>query len=321
MKKLELPDEFATNYINSLEKTRNDFFLTQASFNKPYTLYYFNNGKFEFVRKQKSKFNSDNLVVEQHFATSKDGAKVPYFQVSKKGIKRDGNNPTEVYAYGGFQHSQLPFYSGTLGKHWLEKGGVFVLANIRGGSEYGTKWHKQALKENRQNAFNDFYAVAEDLIARKVSSPKKLAVRGGSNGGLLTAVAMTQRPDLYNAVISAVPLTDMERFHKLLAGHSWVGEYGNPDNEEERKYLLEYSPFHQLRKNEDYPIPFVFTSTLDDRVHPGHARKFVAKMKDLGHPVIYYENTEGGHAGSSNYKQRASIKAMQYLYLYERLGM
>lgn len=321
LEKLKLPDSFARSYIKSISNNRDDFFITQASFTKPYTLYYFKDGKFNFVRKQKSKFNDKDLKVEQYFAKSKDGTLVPYFQVSKKNIKLDGNNPTEVYAYGGFQHAKLPFYSGSLGKHWLEKGGVFVLANIRGGSEYGVRWHKDALKEKRQNAFNDFYAVAEDLIKRKVSSPKKLAARGGSNGGLLTAVAMTQRPDLYNAIVSAVPLTDMERFHKLLAGHSWVGEYGDPEKEEEKNYLLKYSPYHQLEKEQDYPIPFVFTSTLDDRVHPGHARKFVAKMKDLGHDVIYYENTEGGHAGSSNYNQRASIKAMQYLYLYERLGM
>lgn len=321
MSRVELPDELNTNYLFSNSNFRSDFFLVQSSFLKPETLYYFDGKKFSEVFRQKSYFDESQFQMEQFFTTSKDGERVPYFQVSKKGLKLDGTNPTVIYGYGGFRHSQLPYYSKSLGKYWLEQGGVYVLSNIRGGAEYGVRWHKSSLKEKRQNSYNDLYAIAEDLISRKVTSPNHLGVKGGSNGGLLTTVALTQRPDLFNGVISQVPLTDMERFHKLLAGHSWVGEYGDPEKKEELDFLLKYSPFHNLKKKRDYPTPFVWTSTLDDRVHPGHARKFVAKMKDLGHEVYYYENTEGGHAGASNFEQRARIIALEYIYLYQRLGI
>jgi prolyl oligopeptidase len=213
----------------------------------------------------------------------------------------------------------LPFYSGTFGTSWLENGGVFVLANIRGGGEYGPKWHQAGLKEKRQNVFDDFYAVAEDVISKKISSPEHLGCMGGSNGGLLVGVAFTQRPDLYNAVVCQVPLLDMQRYNKLLAGASWMGEYGNPDIPEEWDYLKKYSPYHNLKKDMDYPEVFFYTSTRDDRVHPGHARKMAAKMIDMGDPILYYENTEGGHAGSSTNEQSAKSSAMTFSYLLMKL--
>jgi prolyl oligopeptidase len=234
-------------------------------------------------------------------------------------LEYNGNNPTLLYAYGGFEISSRPSYSGVIGNAWLENGGVYVLANIRGGGEYGPKWHQAGLKEKRQNVYNDFHAVAEDLIKRKITSSKHLGISGGSNGGLLVGVAFTQRPELYNAVVCAVPLLDMKRYNKLLAGASWMGEYGNPDKPEEWEFISKYSPFQNLKKNTKYPEVFFHTSTRDDRVHPAHARKMVAKMIDMGYPVYYYENTEGGHAGSSTNDQRAKIAAMQYSYLLMKL--
>jgi prolyl oligopeptidase len=320
-----VPDPDSKVSIYSYDDERDDFFLIQEGFLRPESLYYFSpkKKKFEFLKEGKKYFNADNLKVEQHFATSKDGTKVPYFQVSKKDLKLDGSHPTLQYGYGGFNHSMLPFYSKVQGRYWLEKGGVYVLTNIRGGDEYGPRWHQSALKLNRHKSYEDFFAISEDLIARKVTSPKKLAIMGGSNGGLLMGVAFTQRPELYASVICNVPLLDMERYHKLLAGHLWIGEYGSVDQKEMRDYLLSYSPYHNVKslKKTRYPEIFFYTSTLDDRVHPGHARKMVAKMEDLGHKVYYYENMEGGHAGASNNKHVAKKLAMQYSFLYLTLGL
>ena len=244
---------------------------------------------------------------------------VPYFVVHAKNMVFDGSNPTLISAYGGFESSSLPFYSASYGANLLDNGFVFVLANIRGGGEYGPKWHQAGLKEKRQNVYNDFHSVAEDLIAKKITSPKHLGIRGGSNGGLLVGVAFTQRPDLYNAVICAVPLLDMKRYNKLLAGASWMGEYGNPDKPEEWAFIKKYSPYHNLKPNTKYPEVFFYTSTRDDRVHPGHARKMAAKMKDMGYSFYYYENTEGGHAGSSTNEQSAKSTAMTFSYLIMKL--
>ena len=234
-------------------------------------------------------------------------------------MPRDGSNPTLMGAYGGFEVSRLPFYSGIVGNSWLELGGVYVQANIRGGGEFGPAWHQAGLKENRQRVFDDLHAVAEDLIARGITSGRRLGIQGGSNGGLLVGVAFTQRPDLYNAVLCQVPLLDMQRYNKLLAGASWMGEYGNPDIPEEWEYIKKYSPYHNLKENQDYPLVFFTTSTRDDRVHPGHARKMVAKMTDMGYKVYYYENMEGGHAGASTNEQRAMTSAINYVYLYMKL--
>lgn len=213
-----------------------------------------------------------------------------------------------------------PSYSATRGKAWLSDGGVFILANIRGGGEFGPRWHQSALKENRQRAYDDFIAVAEDVIDRKVTSPPHLGIMGGSNGGLLVGAAFTQRPDLFNAVVCQVPLLDMKRYNKLLAGASWMAEYGNPDIEEEWEYIKKYSPYHNVSKPTAYPEVLFVTSTRDDRVHPAHARKMAAKMLDMGHPVYYYENTEGGHAAATNNKQRAYMSALSYAYLWKKLA-
>nr|WP_315467594.1 prolyl oligopeptidase family serine peptidase [uncultured Undibacterium sp.] len=274
----------------------------------------------ELLKSAPSFFDASPYQAVQKFATSKDGSKVPYFMVHKKDIKLDGSNPTLLYAYGGFQVSLTPSYSGGIGKAWLEKGGVYVVANIRGGGEYGPRWHQAALKQNRQRAYDDFAAVAEDLIASKITSAKHLGAMGGSNGGLLAGVALTQRPELFNAVVSQVPLLDMQRYNKLLAGASWMGEYGNPDVPAEWEYIKQYSPYHNVKAEVKYPNVLFITSTRDDRVHPGHARKMAAKMLDQGHQnVWYYENIEGGHGGAANNAQRADMSAITYSFLWNML--
>lgn len=267
------------------------------------------------------RFISKGMVAEQFEATGKDGTKIPYFVVRKSKTVMDGRNPTLLYGYGGFEISMTPAYLETIGKLWLEDGGVYVLANIRGGGEFGPAWHQAALRENRQRAFDDFAAVAEDVISRKITSPKHLGIRGGSNGGLLTGTSFVQRPDLFNAVLVEVPLLDMLRYHKLLAGASWMEEYGNPDDETMREAILKYSPYQNVKKDVSYPEVFFLTSTADDRVHPGHARKMVAKMIDQGHKIFYYENTEGGHGGSANIEQRILWNSLEYTYLWRKLSL
>ncbi|MFC0349545.1 prolyl oligopeptidase family serine peptidase [Undibacterium danionis] len=274
----------------------------------------------ELLKSAPSFFDASPYQTVQRFATSKDGSKIPYFMVHRKDIKLDGNNPTLLYGYGGFQVSLTPSYSGGIGKAWLEKGGVYVVANIRGGGEYGPRWHQAALKQNRQRAYDDFAAVAEDLISSKITTPKHLGAMGGSNGGLLAGVALTQRPDLFNAVVSQVPLLDMQRYNKLLAGASWMGEYGNPDVPAEWDYIKQYSPYHNVKAEVKYPNVLFITSTRDDRVHPGHARKMAAKMLEQGHQnVWYYENIEGGHGGAANNAQRADMSAITYSFLWNML--
>lgn len=265
-------------------------------------------------------FDASNMVSEQKFATSKDGTQVPYFIVRSKDTEMDGQNPTLLYGYGGFEISMNPAYSATRGKLWLENGGVYVLANIRGGGEYGPNWHQAGLKTERQRIYDDFIAVAEDLIDAGITSPDHLGVEGGSNGGLLTGVMTTQRPDLFNAAIIAVPLLDMQRFHLLLAGASWMGEYGNPEDPVEGAFLRQISPYHNLRADVDYPEVFLITSTKDDRVHPGHARKFAQRMEDQGHDFLYYENIDGGHSAAANLKETANRLALQHVYLLQKLS-
>ncbi len=272
------------------------------------------------VQSLPARFDASDMVTEQHFATSSDGTKVPYFIVKHADTPMDGSTPTLLYGYGGFEISMTPSYLGGVNKLWLESGGAYVLTNIRGGGEYGPKWHQSVLKENRQLAYDDFIAIAEDIIAAKLTTAAKLGIRGGSNGGLLMGVMTTQRPDLFKAVITAVPLLDMLRYHKLLAGASWVGEYGNPDIAEERAYIAKYSPYQNLKADGTYPEVFYYTSTKDDRVHPGHARKMTAKTMAQGHAVLYYENTEGGHSAAANLKQRAYTDALQVVYLMQKLS-
>ncbi|MDC8830056.1 prolyl oligopeptidase family serine peptidase [Alteromonas gilva] len=277
------------------------------------------NGEIKTLKRLPGWFNDDDLVVEQKETKSKDGTLIPFFVIHKKGIKHDGKTPTLMYGYGGFQISMRPNYSGLRGKLWLERGGAFVLANIRGGGEFGPKWHQAGLKTNRQVIYDDFIAVGEWLIDHKLTSPQHLGIQGGSNGGLLMGVMLTQRPDLWNAVIVQVPLLDMLRFHLLLAGASWVGEYGSPDVPEERAWLEKMSPYHNFDADVDYPEPFFVTSTKDDRVHPGHARKMAKLFEATGKPFLYYENIDGGHSAAANQQESAKRAALEFTYLTEKL--
>jgi prolyl oligopeptidase len=313
--------ELGTIRTGSTDDNSDDFFYYYTNFLNPSTLYYANakTNDHRTLQSLPEFFDGSKYKVWQQEAKSKDGTMIPYFVVGPKEMKMDGTNPTLLYAYGGFESSSLPFYSATWGTAWLENGGTFVLANIRGGGEFGPAWHQAGLKEKRQNVYNDFHAVAEDLMTRKITNSDHLGIMGGSNGGLLVGVAFTQRPDLYNAVVCAVPLLDMKRYNKLLAGASWMGEYGNPDIPEEWEYISKYSPYHNVSKDTDYPEVFFTTSTRDDRVHPGHARKMAAKMSEMGHKVYYFENTEGGHAGSSTNDQRAKTAALEFSYLLMKL--
>ncbi len=319
-KKVATPD-FGTISPISSDEYSDEYYFDFQNFLTPPSLFHADASTTtcQVVKSRAAFFDGSKYKVEQFKMRSKDGAMVPYFVISSRKIKLDGNNPTLLYGYGGFEVSLQPSYSGIIGKEWLEQGGVYVLANIRGGGEFGPKWHQAGLKEKRQNVYNDFHGIAEDLIKRKITSPAHLGILGGSNGGLLVGVAFTQRPDLYNAVICAVPLLDMKRYNHLLAGASWMGEYGDPDIPAEWEYIKKYSPYHNLKENTKYPEVYFTTSTRDDRVHPGHARKMVAKMSDMGYKVYYFENTEGGHAGSSTNDQRAKAAALQYTYLLMKL--
>jgi len=263
-------------------------------------------------------FDADGMSVVQHEARSADGTMVPYFVMTPKGFEANGQNPTMLYGYGGFEVSMLPRYQASTGKAWVERGGVYVLANIRGGGEFGPKWHQAALQEKRQRCFDDFIAVAEDLIARRITSPEHLGIAGGSNGGLLVGACMVQRPELFEAVVCQVPLLDMKRYNKLLAGASWMAEYGNPDTDD-WEFMKAWSPYQNVDPDASYPKAFFGTSTRDDRVHPGHARKMVKLLTDLGKPMYYYENTEGGHGMASNQNQRAYMWALTYAYLWKTL--
>lgn len=263
-------------------------------------------------------FDASGLTTVQRFATSADGTKVPYFLVSKEGAPKDGSTPTLLYGYGGFEISLTPGYSAGVGAAWLEKGYNYVVANIRGGGEYGPRWHQAALKEKRDKAYEDFEAVAKDLIAQGYTSAGRLGCQGGSNGGLLTGNMLVRSPELFGAIVCQVPLLDMRRFHKLLAGASWMGEYGNP--EEAWEAMQRYSPYHNLREGVSYPPILFTTSTRDDRVHPGHARKMVRKMLDLGLSPYYYENIEGGHGGAADNKQRAFMSTLAYEFLEQALS-
>ncbi len=260
-------------------------------------------------------FDASGMKVEQHEAVSKDGTRIPYFQIGRADLPADGSTPTLLYGYGGFEIPLLPGYSPASGVAWLEKGHGYVIANIRGGGEFGPRWHQAALKEKRHRAYEDFAAVAEDLIARKVTSPAHLGIMGGSNGGLLMGNMLTTRPDLFGAVVCQVPLLDMRRFNKLLAGASWMGEYGNPDTPEEWAFIRGFSPYHNVARDRDYPPILITTSTRDDRVHPGHARKMTARLLEYGKPVLSYENIEGGHGGASDNKQKAFMDALGWTFL------
>ena len=265
-------------------------------------------------------FESNGLRVEQHEAVSKDGTRIPYFQIGRRLLPADGSTPTLLYGYGGFEIPLVPGYDPVSGAAWLEKGHVLVIANIRGGGEFGPAWHQAALKEKRPRAYEDFAAVAEDLIARKVTSRAHLGIKGGSNGGLLVGNLYALRPDLFGAVVCQVPLLDMRRFNKLLAGASWMGEYGDPDKPEEWAFIRGFSPYHNIVKDRDYPPILITTSTRDDRVHPAHARKMTALLESLGKEVLSYENIEGGHGGAADNKQKAFMDALGWTFLERKLG-
>jgi prolyl oligopeptidase len=319
-RKLDVPQNVSVS-LGSADQHSDRLFLSITGYLDPSTLYLVDaaNGRMDKVKQSPARFNAEGLVVEQFEARSKDGTMVPYFVVHRKDIKLDGSNPTLLYAYGGFQSSMLPAYSGTVGKLWLERGGVYVVANIRGGGEFGPNWWAQGLKENRQKVFDDYIGVAEDLIRRKITSPRRLGIEGGSNGGLLMGAAMTQRPELFHAAVIQVPLFDMIRYTHIGAGASWVGEYGDPAIPAEREYILRYSPYQALVAGKPYPEPFFVTSTKDDRVSPAHARKAVARMEELGYPVLFYENTDGGHAAAANLNETAKRIALEYTYLTRKL--
>ena len=291
----------------------------------PPTLYAVSEGKTpQAVQSLPATFDAGNMTVEKRFATSKDGTKIPYFLARKKGAT--GPVPALVHAYGGFRAAQTPGYltgqpyrAGPLGLFWVEDGNAYVLANIRGGGEYGPAWHEAALREKRQNSFDDLHAVAEDLVSAGISAKGKIAISGRSNGGVLVGAAMTQRPDLYGAVISGSPIKDMRRYNKMLAGASWVAEYGDPDVPGDWEFLSKYSPYQAVRKGVTYPPIFLYLSTKDDRVHPGHARKYAARLKEYGNSVYYHEYLEGGHSVGADHAEDAVRAAMLHAFLLREL--
>jgi prolyl oligopeptidase len=318
---LQLPDMSSIRLVDT--NLRNDrLFFDVTSFLTPTTLYLADAASTASPLKVKAlpaQFDGSKDVVEQHFATSQDGTNVPYFVVRPKNMPFDGRNPTVLNAYGGFLISMTPTYSGITGKLWLERGGVFVLANIRGGGEYGPAWHDAALTTHRQRAYDDFYAVAKDLVARKITDPRHLGITGGSNGGLLMGVEFTEHPQMWHAVQIAVPLLDMLRYEKIQAGASWVGEYGSDSDPAVRAFWEKTSPYQNLKAGATYPEPFIWTTTKDDRVGPQHARKFAAKLAALHDPYLFYEVTEGGHAAGANLKQSARTAALGWTYFTMKL--
>jgi prolyl oligopeptidase len=319
-KQLDLPEN-QTVEIAAASRTDDHFFIGLTGFLNPPSLMLGDgaDGSLKEARAQKPLFDATDLTVDQHEATSKDGTRVPYFVAHRKTMPYDGNNPTLLTAYGGFQISETPTYSAPTGKLWLDRGGVYVLANIRGGGEFGPAWHEAGLKTHRQRIYEDFYAVAQDLVAKKITSSRRLGIMGGSNGGLLMGVEFTQHPEMWQAVVIAVPLLDMLAYEHLSAGASWVGEYGSVSVPEERKFLASISPYNQLRPGVKYPQPLIFTTTKDDRVGPVHARKFAARMQEFHEPFFYDEITEGGHGVGADNKQQARTEAEMFTYLTMKL--
>jgi len=318
--RLDLPDDSSIG-IDSTDDRSNAAYLNVTSFLIPATLWQLDagTGSLSVVKTSPARFDASNDVVEQHEATSKDGTRIPYFIVHPKTMKLDGNNPTILYAYGGFGVSVTPSYSGILGKLWLERGGVYVLANIRGGGEFGPAWHDAGLTTHRQRIYDDFAAVARDLIATGVTSRRRLGIEGGSNGGLLMGVEFTQHPELFHAVDIQVPLLDMLRYEKIEAGASWAGEYGSVSNPEQRAFLASISPYNNLKPGVKYPEPLIWTTTKDDRVGPQHARKFAAKLAAMHVPYLFYEVIEGGHGSGANLQERAFTGALEMTYFIRNL--
>ena len=325
---LDLPRD-GVALLSATSSGREDLLVSFESAVQPTTLYHVSrSNEIGEIASLPHLYDAEGVVIRQAFATSRDGAKVPYFLVGREDVLRRGDAPTILYGYGGFLIPVLPVYyadparpqHGALaGRMWVSRGGVLALANLRGGGEYGPRWHQAALRENRQRAFDDYIAIAEELIDSGISSPRRLGALGRSNGGLLLGVALTQRPDLFAAMDIGVPLLDMRRYSKLLAGASWMGEYGNPDVPDDWSFIRAYSPYQNLVDGKDYPPVLFYTSTKDDRVHPGHARKMAAKLGEMGYDFYYYENTEGGHGGTANQEQLAMRTALEYAYFVRML--
>ena len=325
---LQFPDNGTLKLVSTDDAT-GDAWAQFESFVTPPSLYRIRavDDQPQLIKQQAATFDGARFEVQQLWATSADGTKIPYFVVAPKGLARNGTRPVWMFSYGGFENALTPSYSGSYedlhgayGKLWLERGGVFVLANIRGGGEFGPQWHTSVLKEKHYQCFEDFEAVARDLVARKITTPARLGIEGRSNGGLLVAATMLRHPELYGAVVCGNPLVDMQRYHKLLAGASWVAEYGDPDKPEEWAFIRDYSPYQRVHAGLQLPPIMFYTSTRDDRVHPGHARKMMAKMEALGYTVDYYENTEGGHHGSVTNEQLATRLARTYAFLWAKLS-
>jgi prolyl oligopeptidase len=302
-----------------------NYLLSYSDFLTPDTLWlaHTENDTRRTLKALPARFDASGMHAQQLFATSADGTQVPYFIVWPRGADLqpgNGTTPTILYGYGGFEVSLQPWYPAAFGSSWLARGGALVVANIRGGGEFGPNWHQAAQKANKQRSYDDFVAVAQDLVSRGVTNPRHLGIQGGSNGGLLVGAAFTQHPELFAAVVCSVPLLDMRRYHLLLAGASWMAEYGNPDLPEEWEYISRYSPYQNVKPGVKYPEVLFTTSTRDDRVHPGHARKMAARMLSQGHRVLYYENIEGGHGGAADNEQRAHVQALELSYLWRQLG-
>ena len=303
------------------EEESDDYFMTVTDFLTPTALYFGTLGQTrEKLKETPAFFDASDLEISQHFVASKDGARIPYFQVSARDLALDGAQPTLLGGYGGFEVSEIPYYSGMVGRGWLSQGGVYALANIRGGGEYGPRWHQAALKQNRPRAYEDFAAVARDLAARQVTSPSHLGILGGSNGGLLMGNMLTSYPELFGAIVCQVPLLDMKRYTHLLAGASWMAEYGDPDLPEEWAFIRGFSPYHNVRPGLAYPPVLFMTSTRDDRVHPGHARKMMARISEVTTNAHYFENIEGGHGGAADNPQSARMWALAYTFLRQKLA-
>jgi prolyl oligopeptidase len=317
--RLDLPEGGSTHIISTNDYGSEALFSFE-SYLKPSTLYESTgDGAPKAIKALPARFDATGLETKQFEATSKDGTKIPFFVVRRADLTAPA--PTVLYGYGGFEVSLTPGYSANFGKLWVTQGGVYVVANIRGGGEFGPAWHNAALNENRQKAFDDFQAVAEDLIARKITTPKQLGIMGGSNGGLLVSATMVQRPDLFGAVVCQVPLIDMIRYTQLGAGASWAAEYGDPADPKARAWIEKYSPYQNVKKGVAYPPVFFVTATSDDRVTPVHARKMAARMMEQGHDVLFYENTDGGHAAAADHKQAAEMWALSFVYLKRELRL
>lgn len=310
----------ATNtVIVSADSHGDEFFLDSSGFDTPSRLMRgTDDGRLAEIKSAPAFFDAENMAVTQYFATSDDGTSIPYFVVRR--TDADNPGPTLLNGYGGFETSRTPTYDGVLGRLWLARGGTYALANIRGGGEYGPGWHTQAMREGRDKVAQDFAAVATDLVTRGITTAEQLGARGGSNGGLLMGIMLTGYPEKFGALVCDVPLLDMKRYHLLLAGASWMAEYGDPDNPDDWKFISEYSPYQNISANRKYPPVLMTTSTRDDRVHPGHARKMTAALQAAGHPVWYYENIEGGHAGAADNAQIAFKSALSFAFLWRMLA-